>query len=1332
MRLRRPDTVLITVLFGSILPSNCFANLHVNSTFVPSSSSSSSVPGGLALSLNDFGTLSIDRELNPSSVASLSPTSSVAAAASASALASPSSSSSLTSHDVLESRSDDDSSGGRSIFKSIKKPIKSIFKSWFEPSADSLLPDSTSSTYFFAPASQKNPLKTIVPKVSKSFTTGNGNAMLSPVPAARYRPNLHRHPIHQSPVAAASSSSYRISHARRAASPTYAIGDPENGRGMTFSFDRGEEQQQQQQSQQPQQAQHYSQHAQTATAGDNQQTVAYAPQQTQQAEQSPSPGGLSFSFGGSGGGSGGGGRGLSFSLGGNGGGGGGRGLSFSMGGNGGGGGGGRGLSLSLGGGNGISLGFGGNGGGGEASGSEGQQQQYASAGSSNTYAYSQGGSNYQSGDGYGQSGYGKSNYNYDYYPSKPQFAITMPSPGKTVAEVNYRPPTMKMKINASPKVKITTGTRDPLEKPEEEEIITEDIFSEPAPFPKPVNKTTTEDGMFNGTFGANGFNFTQPFPYMPYYPMAMPPMHPAQMYAYYQQYYPQYYQYYQTQFAAAQNQTENQAVDQAIPGQEGHPGYENSQYSGQGEYGKYGSGGQSQYGYGKEYKYPNPYKHDSIAIASQTHYQKALPNGQAVRAVPMSISRSMGGAPRPTIVRPNRRSPTVAKAVSPLRRSPSVREPASVYSSASMLYPSYARSKLSPARSSNRAVLLRSNKRSSTPFLPKDMTAMGSGQMMSYAKPHKMNMYQSRNTNNNSPNNQQHQQHSHHSQLHNNNRQSKHSDINSAESKSYYHFHSSDTKAKTPAVANNQPSPNTQWPMSGSAQYPQYHHYQMPANGNSSSSDAHGAYADYYQQLYSNPAYYSYYQQYYQYAKQYYEHYYANQTHNNKEPEHNVGADGAQISGADQGANNATTNATLAAERIKYAPYSKQLLSGFNQNNLDWHQAKKFGSRMEKYHGGTTKEEKSKIVLDIRPRLTIRMLNRTQAEEEQRKLHAKKDKEHIFKTKLTILMESTTTAKPKPANYYKYNYYDDEKVDEFGYTKAPHTPEPPTTARPKTSTTRRRTTTTEEPSSTEEDDESTSGESSTEDSSTKTSSTTEASTDDNSSKEDVEDEEDNKSSTTSTTSTTTTTTTEKEEDVIDESEESDDKKKPDEMAQKDKKNSEETTKKEEDDESDSAKSGETTGESEKAKMDIDSANKQAATASPELVAAMVKALQEAFANNPAFIATTVSPISKESSTKEDNDSEETVDVDENNNNLKSKNKDDKDCPEPAKKDGDDEESTTTDKDQSTKDTSSQEEDDAENGRDGGSSAQGKFCFLVFFLFLGNHLTLDLFGWAPSS
>uniref|UniRef100_T1KZY0 DUF4766 domain-containing protein n=1 Tax=Tetranychus urticae TaxID=32264 RepID=T1KZY0_TETUR len=87
-------------------------------------------------------------------------------------------------------------------------------------------------------------------------------------------------------------------------------------------------------------------------------------------------------------------------------------------------------------------------------------------------------------------GYGKSYYK---PPPRPRIKLKLPHFPKTYIESNLKLPPLKVKLHASPRVKITTGTKDPLEpKPVEEDPNMQDIFLPPEPFPKKMNGSEEE------------------------------------------------------------------------------------------------------------------------------------------------------------------------------------------------------------------------------------------------------------------------------------------------------------------------------------------------------------------------------------------------------------------------------------------------------------------------------------------------------------------------------------------------------------------------------------------------------------------------------------------------------------------------------------------------------------------------------------------------------------------------------------------------------------------------------------------------------------------------
>ena len=81
--------------------------------------------------------------------------------------------------------------------------------------------------------------------------------------------------------------------------------------------------------------------------------------------------------------------------------------------------------------------------------------------------------------------------NNKYYPKaepepepRPKMTIQLPDLPKTVIESNLRLPAIKLKLNSSPLLKVTTNSRDPLEPKEPlNETNTQDIFKTPEPFP---------------------------------------------------------------------------------------------------------------------------------------------------------------------------------------------------------------------------------------------------------------------------------------------------------------------------------------------------------------------------------------------------------------------------------------------------------------------------------------------------------------------------------------------------------------------------------------------------------------------------------------------------------------------------------------------------------------------------------------------------------------------------------------------------------------------------------------------------------------------------------
>lgn len=173
---------------------------------------------------------------------------------------------------------------------------------------------------------------------------------------------------------------------------------------------------------------------------------------------------------------------------------------------------GNGRSISFGGGQGLTIGgragaisIGGKGGG---------------AGSDNTAAASGYSESKGSSGGYGEpgarpaAGYGGGGYEHDGYVSKhPTMSVDVPRKGKTIVHANLDMAPIKFRLHSSPRVKITTGSRDPLEKPSEEEMteMEEDIFEPPEPFPKKNTTATaneTSSSSMNETSNGNSTSMT--------------------------------------------------------------------------------------------------------------------------------------------------------------------------------------------------------------------------------------------------------------------------------------------------------------------------------------------------------------------------------------------------------------------------------------------------------------------------------------------------------------------------------------------------------------------------------------------------------------------------------------------------------------------------------------------------------------------------------------------------------------------------------------------------------------------------------------------------------
>lgn len=99
-------------------------------------------------------------------------------------------------------------------------------------------------------------------------------------------------------------------------------------------------------------------------------------------------------------------------------------------------------------------------------------------------------------------GYENDDYSKKYVSKYPSSSMEFPRQGKKIIHANLDMAPVKFRLHSSPRVKITTGSRDPLEKPSEEELNEkeEDIFEPPAPFPKP-NTTDSSINTSNMTSG---------------------------------------------------------------------------------------------------------------------------------------------------------------------------------------------------------------------------------------------------------------------------------------------------------------------------------------------------------------------------------------------------------------------------------------------------------------------------------------------------------------------------------------------------------------------------------------------------------------------------------------------------------------------------------------------------------------------------------------------------------------------------------------------------------------------------------------------------------------
>lgn len=1055
-------------------------------------------------------------------------------------------------HSRAQKRSDYDDYDydSKTLFKSLipkspfkkKKPIKKFFRSWFEPEQEALKEESSQSTFYFTSPktnafqasqtvlnngnlrhksqSQQQHLhhqsklyrnNVVPPPKHPNFVNRAHYASYTPYYpsysntgySTHYNNNGYRvaniQPQMQPPMqsamqpqrqpqmqpAIAPPMQSQIQHApvpAPAPAPQFAIGDPANGRGMTISFDDSD-----QQPSEPAYTQTNSQYS-NQDSGEKSRGIN-----------------LSFGRGGSG---------MSLNLG--------RGSGS-----------GRGVSLSFGGGggSGMSLNFGGN-----------DENRYKESGSSSYPAYSySGGSDY--GNGYGENNYGYSN-NY-YYPPKPLFSLVMPSNGKTVVEMNQHPPKLKMKINSSPKVKITTNTKDPLEKPNlEEEVIMEDIFGPPEPFDKPVknetnNKNNTTSDLNNMTSPFN--NTMLPYPY-PYYP-----------YPHYYQYpYNYYYNYYQQYPASYYNYMNATMMQPAFPIQQTmtQPPRE------------------------KKITYTQVASSSMVKpVSSSTQYITPKASVPRSYSQPSSISSSIipqgqYSSAISTYVQPPRTWTSVLTSKQPIRSQR--RQPLSTMAQQSQ--------SLAPGLKVFEAS---SHKRSSASRnYQKDMLTLSSNSINTIGR-------------------------------------------------------------QKPIKSMKRKYPKERMVMGESQQQPKYNnivmagnfsnpmaYYQYPYYGagysffNSTKNTYNGTYSWSPYNYYYNPYYMNYYNNYYKYAKKYYDSYYGNYT-------------------------------------SYYNKKNRTSITGFSQNSFDYEQSKIFGHRMIKYPGGSTKEEKARVIFDIRPRLTIKNLNRTEQMMQDEELKKKK-KDHIFKTHMEIIMD-TTTAKP----YYDQNYYNKyygynygPEVDDFGWTH-----EPPyattTTAKPKvisTTTTRRRiSTTTEAPSSEaseEEEEENSTTESSTEEIDEDRSSTTTESENDVDSASGEVDEEISAEEPSTTVSTTTTEDTSDGDEDGDGDGEGDEVIEGNEDSQEEPEDAttEETIKEEEEDESTREENDETTEttdepEEEEEETEREEAAKPAntpapVTVAPELIQAMIKALQEAL----GVTTTTPMPSTTEQESNEQIDERVTDDV----------------------------------------------------------------------------------------
>lgn len=1028
----------------------------------------------------------------------------------------------------------------KTLFKSLipkspfkkKKPIKKFFRSWFEPEQEALKEESSQSTFYFTSP------KTNAFQASKTVLK-NGNIRHTTPAQSAQQQHLHHHhqsklyrnnvvppPKHPNFVNRAHYASYtpyypsysnagsynthynnnngyrvaniqpqmppqrpvqmqppmqpQIQHAPAPApapAPQFAIGDPANGRGMTISFDDTD--------QQP---------SEPAYAQTNAQ---YSGQDTGEKSR-----GINLSFGR-------GGSGMSLNLG--------RGN-----------GGGRGVSLSFGGGagSGMSLNFGGN---------DDSQYKESSSSSYPAYSYSSsGGSDY--GNGYGENNYGYSN-NY-YYPPKPLFSLVMPSNGKTVVEMNQHPPKLKMKINSSPKVKITTNTKDPLEKPNlEEEVIMEDIFGPPEPFDRPMKNETNNNNKNTTTSDLNDitspFNNTMlPYPY-PYYP-----------YPHYYQYpYNYYYNYYQQYPANYYNYMNSTMMQSAFPVQQTmNPPRE------------------------KKITYTQVASSSMVKpVSSQTQYitpkasmprQYSMPSSSSASSM---IPQGQYSSAISTYVQPPRTWTSVLTGKQPIRSQRRQPLTTTMIQQSQSLAPGL---KVFEASSHKRSSASRNYQ--------KDMLTLSSNSINSIGRQKPIKSMK---------------------------RKHPKERMVMGESQQQPKYNTNNV-----VMAGNFSNPMAYY------QYP-YYGAGYSFFGNNTKNTYNGTYSWSPYNYYYNPYYMNYYNNYYKYAKKYYDSYYGNYT-------------------------------------SSYYKKNRTSITGFSQNSFDYEQSKIFGHRMIKYPGGSTKEEKARVIFDIRPRLTIKNLNRTEQMMQDEELKKKK-KDHIFKTHMEIIMD-TTTVKP----YYDYNKYYGYKygpeVDDFGWThESPYATT--TTAKPKvisTTTTRRRiSTTTEAPSSeaSEEEEDNATTESSTEENDEDRSSTTTESENDVDSASGEVDEEISAEEPSSTASTTTTEdTSEGDEEGDSEGDEviegnEDSQEEPEDAT------TEETIKEEEDEgtREENDETTETTDEPEEEEAEEEETEREEAakppntpapvTVAPELIQAMIKALQEALG------VTTTTPMPSISAEQESNE-----------------------------------------------------------------------------------------------